>query len=715
MSEGASAVPGATILIVDDVPTNLGVIVDVLEERGFRVLVAREGEEGLRRAEFAHPDLILLDVMMPGMSGLEVCRRLRANEATRDIPVLFMTASREIRDKLEGFEAGGVDYITKPFETAEVSARVDTHLALAAARKALAERERSLLEEIARRERSEEIVRAERRHFEALVDTTPVGVFEADREGKLIHVSRRCWEFTGRPPDQAGGGDWTNAVHPLDLPRVARAWRREIKEERPFHLECRLLRPDGGVVWILAQVSPLRDAEGAMIGHIGSITDISERKEVEAKSDYLAHRDPLTGLHNRLLLDERLIEAVTRVEETGRKAALLFLDIDDFKTVNDSLGHHVGDQLLRAVAERLRGAARAGDTVIRHGGDEFLIVCGDLPDAGAAGAVVERVRERLSEGFGVAGRELPVTFSIGVAVLPDDGRDPTTLFRNADTAMYDAKNAGKNTFRFFSSASGVATPEIVSSCSISRGEIDPDGFDLLHQPRFDLRSGKIVAVEAVSRWNRPELGTISDERPAVVVGRSELFASIAFRNVEEVCRNAVAWRRDGLNVAVAVALAPVFLSRDDAERRIADMIADAGLDPAALELDVSGSIPPRDVERTAAAVSAIRELGVRIALGAFGPDALADFRRFEIDVLRIDAPLARDMMNSARDAALVRAVIGMAASLGLRTVADGIETREQLAVLRRAGCGEGRGNLLGPPVPFEKWERSMFKPMPMES
>jgi len=712
MNDEAGVGTPSTILIIDDAPANLGVIVELLEERGFRILVAREGEEGLRRAEFARPDLILLDVTMPGMGGFEVCRRLRAGRTTRDIPVVFMTASSDVRDKVRGFEAGGVDYVTKPFEPGEVLARVDTHLALAATRTALEDRTRELLDEIARRERGEEEIRAGRRHFEALVDTTPVGVFEADREGRLIYFSRRCWEFTGRSPDQPDGGDWINAVHPMDLPRVACAWRREIRREQPFQLECRLLRPDGGVVWVLAQISPMFDRDGGVIGHIGSITDISERKEAEAKVEYLARHDPLTGLHNRLLINERLSDAVSHADAIGRKAALLFLDLDDFKTVNDSLGHHVGDLLLRAVAERLRTVVRGADTVIRHGGDEFLIVCADLPDADAAQAVTEKVQTALSDGFVVAGHELVATFSIGVALSPDDGRDAGTLLKNADMAMYDAKAAGKNTFRFFSRALSAKTLESLKLRSALRRALELGQFEIHHQPRFDLRSGKIVGVEALIRWNHPELGLIPSERFESTAERSGLFAPIARWCLREACRRAVSWRRSGaVGLTTAVGLSSALFIRGEVERLIAETIAETGIEPASLELELTESVLLRDSsERTPAAVGAIKAMGVRVAVDGFGAgvSSLSCLRRFDVDTLKIDASLIRDMMFDARDAALVRAVIGMAGGLGIRTVAEGIETVEQLEFLRKAGCDEGRGTYLGPPMPCETCARGML-------
>jgi diguanylate cyclase (GGDEF)-like protein len=432
----------------------------------------------------------------------------------------------------------------------------------------------------------------------------------------------------------------------------------------------------------------------------------TERGKTEARIEFLAHHDPLTNLPNRLLVRDRMQLAGAYADRAGTRAALLFLDLDNFKTINDSLGHPVGDALLRAVAERLRGCIRHTDTLSRQGGDEFLIILTDVHGTDAATKVAEHVLERMAEAFPVEGRDLSTSVSIGIAVYPDDGGDFDTLLKKADTAMYHAKEAGRNTYRFFTERMNVDADEHLRMRQWLRQALDRGDFLLHYQPQVDLASGAIVGAEALIRLKHPELGLVMPDRFISIAEDSGLIVPIGDWVIGEACRQAAAWRSAGLpDLVVAVNLSAVQFKRGELEKSISRALLDSGLAPDLLELELTESILIDDTEKVLGTVRRLKTLGVKFSIDDFGTgySSLAYLRRFNVERLKIDRSFVRDIVSDPDDAAIVRAVIQMARSLGVQVIAEGVEDETTRDFLRLQHCDQAQGFLFARPMPPEEF------------
>jgi diguanylate cyclase (GGDEF)-like protein len=437
---------------------------------------------------------------------------------------------------------------------------------------------------------------------------------------------------------------------------------------------------------------------------IGTMRDITERKQAEARIEFLAHHDALTGLPNRVLLRDRFEHARAYSERNSSSLAMLFIDLDNFKAVNDSLGHAAGDELLKAVVQRLDQCVRDTDTVSRQGGDEFIVLLHDLPDHGTAERVAGEVLLRLGEPFRVGEHLLNSGGSIGIALYPADGCDFDVLLQKADTAMYNAKAAGRNTYRFFTEAMNARVREHLQLQSHLHRALANGQFRLVYQPKFRIDGSRITGLEALLRWNDPELGDIAPARLIPVAEDCGLIVPIGGWVMAEACRQIVAWRAAGLAVPpVSVNLSALQFHRSALVDNVGTILAAAGVPPSLLELELTESILLQDVEHTLATVRGLKNLGVGLSIDDFGTgySSLAYLKRFAVDKLKIDQGFVRDIGSDPDDTAIVRAVIQLARSLRLGTIAEGVETEEQLAFLRAEGCEEVQGFLFGRPQAAE--------------
>ncbi|MDD5330673.1 MAG: EAL domain-containing protein [Sulfuricella sp.] len=430
--------------------------------------------------------------------------------------------------------------------------------------------------------------------------------------------------------------------------------------------------------------------------------EIAERKKAEAQINFLAYHDPLTELPNRLLGQDRFRQAMAHADRNGTKAALLFLDLDSFKTINDSLGHSIGDALLKAVAARLRHCVRDTDTISRQGGDEFLVALTGVRDSGAITGIAEKILHRLVEPFEIENHELPTSFSIGIVVYPDDGSDFETLLKKADTAMYHAKDAGRNTYRFHTEQMNVDAVERLRMRNNLGKALERNEFVLYYQPQIDLASGAVAGAEALIRWNHPELGMVAPGRFIPVAEDSGLIVEIGDWVLREACRQAAAWRQAGQpQLTVAVNLSAVQFKRGNLELSVAQALAESGLDPAQLELELTESILIQDTDKVLATVQRLKTLGVKLSIDDFGTgySSLSYLKRFAVDRLKIDQSFVRDMADDPNDAAIVNAIIQMAKSLNLKTIAEGVEDSRMLDLLRHLQCDEAQGYHFARPMP----------------
>lgn len=458
--------------------------------------------------------------------------------------------------------------------------------------------------------------------------------------------------------------------------------------------------------WLI--LSLVRDERGRITNYIAIYSDISERKKEEEQIQFLASHDVLTRLPNRYLLTDRLEQALALGERTRTRVGLLFVDLDHFKNINDSLGHDVGDELLRQVARRMSACFRRSDTIARLGGDEFVAVLSEIASENEAASVAEKMLEAFGEKFIVEEHQLTISPSIGISIFPDDGNNPVTLMRNADIAMYRAKAQGRNTFQFYrAEMTAHATErlqlEIQLRHAIERGELS-----LHYQPQIDLSTGEMNGVEALVRWNHPDLGMVSPARFIPIAEDSGLIIEIGEWVLRTACLQGLRWQAQGYReIQIAVNVSGVQFTRGHIAERVRDILDETGFDPRLLELEITESVLMTSGESSLDIMNSLKSLGLSLALDDFGIgySSLSRLKTFPLDYLKVDQSFVRDIATDPNDAAIVRAVLSMSREMDLKVIAEGVETDEQLEFLRTLQCRTFQGYLFSRPVPPGEIER----------
>ena len=510
---------------------------------------------------------------------------------------------------------------------------------------------------------------------------------------------------------------WLKLVHTSQRNEMS-AYLNEhvLRDQKTFDKEYRIVRAnDGTERWVHGFGRLELDAAGRPSRLFGVIQDITERKATEAQVEYLAYHDQLTGLPNRVLVRDRFEQAVAYATRNAGKVALLFLDLDHFKTINDALGHVVGDALLKEVAARLQLCVRDTDTISRQGGDEFLIVLSDVHDAESIAAFSGKMLEQLCQPFRIDAHDLSTSVSIGATIYPDDGTDFNTLLKKAETAMYHAKEAGRNACYFFNPQMNLEADERLDMRNRLSLALERSEFVVHYQPQVDLGSGALTGAEALLRWNQPELGLIPPGRFIPVAEDSGLIVPIGEWVLREACRQAVKWQKSGLSdFTMAVNLSAVQFKRGDLEQIVIAALTESGLEPPFLELELTESILIRDTENVLQTVRRLKLLGVKLSIDDFGTgySSLAYLSRFAVDKVKIDQSFVRGLTTSSGDAAIVRAIIQMARSMGLRTIAEGVEEQHLYDYLRAQHCDEAQGYHIGHPMPAEQFAAYVAKNHP---
>jgi diguanylate cyclase (GGDEF)-like protein/PAS domain S-box-containing protein len=494
---------------------------------------------------------------------------------------------------------------------------------------------------------------------------------------------------------------------------------RMTEEERQAHKDTLMARQpfenfvyqvaDAGGTLHTASISgrPIFDEEGRFTGYRGTGTDITEEKKVEDQIRHMAHHDALTGLPNRVLLQDRIGQAIAQARRSRKVAALLFIDLDRFKNVNDSLGHQVGDSLLRAVAGRLVACVRGTDTVARMGGDEFVVVLTELKRAEDAGQMAQKILAVLPQPIDIDGHELRVTPSVGICLYPHDGEDVETLMRNADAAMYHAKETGRNNFQFFTPQMNIAANQRLLLEKDLRLALERDEFTIYYQPQIDLKTGGIVGVEALLRWRHSQRGMVAPSDFIPVAEETGLITPIGEWVLRGACMQARKWQTLGYpQLQVSVNCSAQQFRQEGLLDVVARTLQQTGLPASSLELEITESVIVEHAEHVIARLKALDEIGLKLSIDDFGTgySSLGYLKRFPIHELKIDQSFVRDIGTDPDDAAIVSAIIALARSLGLRVVAEGVETAEQLAFLKKLGCDWAQGYLFSRPLPAEEIE-----------
>ena len=528
---------------------------------------------------------------------------------------------------------------------------------------------------------------------QTVIQSSPLAIYVRDRNNHVTVWNDAAAQMYGWSREEVLGKPLL-IVPDEGRPQSDNLRKRVLSGEKIVQAELRRQRRDGTLLEISSTMAPLHDSEGKIYGYLAIVADITERKAAEQRIEFLAHHDALTRLPNRMLVQDRFRQAIASAERNGSKVAIVFLDLDNFKSINDTLGHSIGDALLQEIASRLNECVRNTDTISRQGGDEFLIVLRDLPDIEATAPIIGKIKEQLQGPFCIDGNDLATSVSIGVAVYPQDGEDFDTLLKRADMAMYQAKEAGRNTYRFFDEQMNIEAVDNLSMRNGLRRAIERGEFVLHYQPQIDLAGGAIVGAEALVRWRHPEKGLIYPDRFIHIAEESGLIVPIGEWVMREACRQAVEWKNSGLpDMVIGVNLSAVQFKRGDVEYAVLDALEKSGLAPEFLELELTESILIQNAESVLATVKRLKLLGIKLSIDDFGTgySSLSYLKRFDVDKLKIDRSFIRDLATDPDDAAIVRAIIQMARSLNLRTIAEGVENEEMLAHLRFFHCDEAQG------------------------
>jgi len=519
----------------------------------------------------------------------------------------------------------------------------------------------------------------------------------------------RFTKFEGRV-GRSGGNAAALLIgkRPWEIPGLVDAsvdWethRARLGRHEPFRdLQYAYYDAGGRRRYVAVNGSPIFDAEGRFAGYRGTTRDITSREEAQARIQYLATHDALTELPNRVMFTELLHHAIDGARRYNRSFAVLFIDLDRFKVINDTLGHQAGDELLRVVAQRLKTALRASDVVARMGGDEFVVLAQEIGDAGQASAVARKILSAVLAPLEISGRECRVTTSIGISLFPGDATDERSLMKNADIAMYHAKEEGKNTFQLYSrDAKATSLDKIALETSLRRA-LERQEFALQYQAKKDLKTGAITGVEALLRWQSADLGAVSPAQFIPLAEETGLILPIGKWVLRTACAQSMAWQRAGLPpIRMAVNLSPRQFADPVLLEDIAAICRETGLGPELLELEITEGMVMHNPERAVGVLRAIKAMGIRLAIDDFGTgySSLAQIKRFPIDTLKVDRSFIRDIPNDAEDKAITEAIIALGKTLSLTIVAEGVETEEQQAFLREHACDQMQGYYFSKPL-----------------
>ncbi|MCR4298681.1 MAG: EAL domain-containing protein, partial [Gallionella sp.] len=538
-----------------------------------------------------------------------------------------------------------------------------------------------------------------------LLQEFPNPIWRVNKDGKCDYVNRAWLEFTGRALEQELGDGWADGIHPEDHERSLGAFLSAFNRREPFTMEYRLRHCDGSYHWLLDHGAPYTDLDGEFAGYLGACYDVNERKQYESQLEYQAQHDALTGLPNRNLLADRLNQVISRVRRHNNLAGVVFLDLDNFKVVNDSLGHEVGDHIIKTVGERLVATVREGDTVARYGGDEFVVVLADMVQEEDVVNATRKLMAAMTASFTINERDIVITSSLGVAVCPRDGEDQMTLLRNADTALYRAKDAGRNTFQFYAAEMNQRLMARLDLERDMRQALENGEFLLHYQPQVNLASGAIIGVEALVRWRQPERGIISPGEFIPLAEETGLIVPLGEWVLREACRQARAWRDAGLpEICMSVNLSARQFRSPGLVQTILGVLSETGLEARFLEMEITESMVMHDPEGAIAVLDELQQQGITFAMDDFGTgySSLNYLKRFPIHKLKIDQSFVHNITTDPDDAAITNAVIELGHGLKLMVIAEGVETEEQRAFLHAHGCDEMQGYLFSRPVPAEE-------------
>src|SRR5579872_1213454 len=693
--------PIKKLLLVEDNPGDARLLREMFKQQGLprteliHVGCMREAEKYLAQHT---PDIILLDLGLPDAQGLQAVRRVRA--AAPHIPLVVLTGLDDESQAEEALQEGAQDHLIK--------GQVDARGLLRALGYAI------------ERKSMEEALFAEKERAEVTLNCIGDAVACTDISGNVTFLNLIAEKMTGWSWQEAAGRPMAEVFRILDAKHretIPDPMELAVGQDRTMHLpsNCILVRRDGLEFPIEDSVAPIHDREGEATGAVIVFRDVSEARALTLKIAHSAEHDFLTGLPNRMLLNDRINRAIALAQRHHQRLAVLFMDLDGFKHINDSLGHPVGDRVLQSVTKRLMDCVRNSDTVSRQGGDEFVVLLGEVAQSEDAAITARRMLHAVALAHFIDPHELHVTTSIGVSVYPDDGLDAETLIKNADTAMYQAKENGRHSYQFFKPSMNVRAVERQSIEESLRRALERREFALHYQPQVSLTTGKITGAEALLRWTHPIRGPVSPAQFIPVAEDCGLILPIGNWVLREACNQTRIWQDAGLLLpSIAVNISAMEFRNENFLEGVFAVLGDTGLGPESLELELTESVLMKRAESAESILRALRAKGVQLAVDDFGTgySSLSYLRRFPIDALKIDQSFVRQITTAPNETTIVKAVISMARSLNLRVIAEGVETQEELAFLQVNQCDEAQGYYFGRPVPPQQFAALLENGLP---
>ena len=668
------------VLYVEDGESQRALLKAMMEEKGLTVDAFATGDAAWLKFQSDDYDLVMTDIVLDGsMSGLALVNLIRRLPGARgDTPVLAVTAFDDKTRRIELFNLGVTDYILKPVAEEELFVRI-----------------RSLL---AMRKQADDSIRI----MATVFSSSNEAILITDVKNEIITVNTAFCRLTGYEPHEVIGNN----------PRMLSAGRTPVTTYQQMWHSINNFGSWQGELWDRRKngesypkwlnVSVVRDKTGKIINHIGSFVDITERKASEERVHHLAHHDALTSLPNRFSLHERLTQALGFAKRSQKALAVMLIDLDNFKSINDTLGHHVGDKLLVEVAQRLQQSVRGSDVVARLGGDEFVVVLPDIESPADAAHVAEKIVASVTQSYAIDGQELRSGPSIGICMYPADAVESDDLLKKADVAMYHAKAKGRRNFQFFTAELQKATLDRIAVESDLRIAIEQKQFELHYQPQIDLRSGRVMGVEALIRWHHPQRGLVPPNDFIPVAEETGLILPIGDWVLREACRQLSVWHKAGLDsVRMSVNLAASQFLDPLLPLRLVDILDEVGLKPPVLDLEVTESMSMRSPTDTVTVMRDLTALGFTLSIDDFGTgySSMAYLKLFPINTLKIDRSFVRDIETDPNDAQICDVTVLLAHKLNFDTVAEGVETTGQLKYLKSVGCEKIQGYLISKPLP----------------
>ncbi len=689
--DGSSRDDGPVALVVDDDQGARLIACTLLEESGFIVEEASNGIEALSAFEHFKPSIVVLDVIMPEMDGFAVCSEIRSRwEEGRHVPVVMMTGLDDIDSINRAYDAGATDFITKPINGAIFHHRLRYIW-------------RSTLV-------SDDLRKSEMKN-RALIDALPDLLLRITGDGQILEL-REPSSFDRVFSGAGLLGKKINEVFTEEVSRpIVQNLHRALTLGGMQFFEHNLQVGEDVRYYEWRIVSSGKDEALAIV------REITERKRTEERVFRLAYHDILTGLLNRNSFKDHLAQALAQAQRHGRYVAILFIDLDRFKRINDTFGYKVGDLLLQSVAERIEEGVRKGDKsarnveaqssqdVSRIGGDEFTILLPEIRDVQDSAKVAKRILDSVSRPLVIAGNEIFITGSIGITVYPMDGEDPDTLLKNADSAMYSAKEQGRNNYQFYSEAMNASSYKRLSLENALRKALDRREFMVYYQPQVNIDLGKIIGLEALLRWKHPELGFVPPCDFIPMAEETGLIVPIGEWVLRTACTYNKALQKMGLPpMRMAVNISSLQFRPRSLVAAITRVLNVSGLDPRWLEIELTESAIMKNMEESSSILCDLKQMGLRVAIDDFGTgySSLAYLKRFPLDIIKIDRSFIRDIPGDRDNEAIAAAIIAMAHSLNLEVIAEGVENESQLEFLRDHGCKQVQGYIISPALPGEE-------------